>query len=64
MPSGSHTGKKPECAAAVVHNDVLHSPGIRSDHRRDSHDNGREFADRENIFEIYLPATTIEHRRT
>lgn len=61
-----HTGKKPECAAALVHNDIL--PFYRE------HglcvgailtDNGREFCGTEHHpFELYLALNDIEHRRT
>lgn len=61
-----HTGKKPECAAALLHNDVL--PFYR-EHGLTVNailtDNGREFCGTENHpFELYLALNDIEHRRT
>ena len=61
-----HTGKKPECAAALVHNDVLpfykeHGLTVGAVLT----DNGREFCGTENHpFELYLALNDIEHRRT
>ena len=61
-----HTGKKPECAAALVHNDVL--PFYREHNLAVGAiltDNGREFCGTENHpFELYLALNEIEHRRT
>ena len=61
-----HTGKKPECAAALVHNDVL--PFYREHNLTVGAiltDNGREFCGTENHpFELYLALNEIEHRRT
>ena len=61
-----HTGKKPECAAALVHNDVLpfyQECGLTVDAILT--DNGREFCGTENHpFELYLALNDIEHRRT
>jgi len=61
-----HTGKKPECAAALIHNDVL---PFYKEHRLSIGailtDNGREFCGTENHpFELYLALNDIEHRRT
>ncbi len=61
-----HTGKKPECAAALVHNDVLpfykeHGLSVGAILT----DNGREFCGTQNHpFELYLALNDIEHRRT
>jgi len=61
-----HTGKKPECAAALVHNDILpfykeHGLTVGAILT----DNGREFCGTENHpFELYLALNDIEHRRT
>ena len=61
-----HTGKLPECAVAVVHNDVL--PFYRDRGLTVSAiltDNGREFCGTEaHPYEIYLALNDIEHRRT
>lgn len=61
-----HTGKKPECAAALVHNDVLpfyREHGLTA--KAILTDNGREFCGTENHpFELYLALNDIEHRRT
>ena len=61
-----HTGKLPECAAAILHNDVL--PFYRE---RDLPvgamltDNGREYCGTEaHPYELYLALNDIEHRRT
>jgi transposase InsO family protein len=61
-----HAGKKPECAAALVHNDILpfyreHSLSVGAVLT----DNGREFCGTENHpFELHLALNNIEHRRT
>ncbi|HSH58675.1 MAG TPA: IS481 family transposase [Acidimicrobiales bacterium] len=61
-----HTGKLPECAVAVLHNEVL--PFYRD--RRLTvgavlTDNGREYCGTQaHPFEIYLALNDIEHRRT
>ena len=61
-----HTGKKPEGAAAQVHNDVLlfyrgHNLTVGAI----LSDNGREFCRTENHpFELYPALNEIEHRRT
>jgi len=61
-----HTGKKPECAAALLHNDVLpfyreHGLAVGAVLT----DNGREFCGTENHpYELYLALNDIEHRRT
>jgi acyl-CoA synthetase (AMP-forming)/AMP-acid ligase II len=61
-----HTDKKPECAAALVHNDVL--PFYREHGLTVGAiltDNGREFCGTQNHpFELYLALNDIEHRRT
>ena len=61
-----HTGKRPECTAALVHNDVL--PFYREHDLTVGAiltDNGREFCGTENHpFELYLALNEIEHRRT
>jgi len=61
-----HTGKKPECAAALLHNDV---PPFYREHGLTVGavltDNGREFCGTENHpYELYLALNDIEHRRT
>jgi len=61
-----HTGKKPECAATLLHNDVL--PFYQEHKLRVSAiltDNGPEFCGTANHpFELYLALNDIEHRRT
>lgn len=61
-----HTGKVPECAVAVLHNDVL--PFYREKNLTVNAvltDNGREFCGKEtHPFELYLALNDIEHRRT
>ena len=61
-----HTGKKPECAATLLHNDVL--PFYREHGLTVSAiltDNGPEFCGTVNHpFELYLSLNDIEHRRT
>ena len=61
-----HTGKKPECAATLLHNDVLPFYG---EHGLPVSamltDNGPEFCGTPNHpFELYLALNDIEHRRT
>jgi transposase InsO family protein len=61
-----HTGKKPECAAALIHNDVL---PFYEDHGFTVGailtDNGPEFCGTQNHpFELFLALNDIEHRRT
>jgi transposase InsO family protein len=61
-----HTGKKPECAALLLHNDVLpfykeHGLTVETVLT----DNGTEFCGTENHpFELYLALNDIEHRKT
>ena len=61
-----HTGKKPECAATLLHNDVL--PFCKEHGLTVSAiltDNGPEFCGTPNHpFELYLALNHIEHRRT
>lgn len=61
-----HTGKKPECAATLLHNDVLpfyKEHGLSVDAILT--DNGPEFCGTPNHpFELYLALNDIEHRRT
>jgi transposase InsO family protein len=61
-----HTSKLPECAVAVLHNDVL--PFYRRKGIAVSAvltDNGREFCGTEtHPYELYLALNDIEHRRT
>jgi len=61
-----HTGKKPECAATLLHNDVLPfyaEHGIKV--TTVLTDNGPEFCGTPNHpFELYLALNDIEHRRT
>jgi transposase InsO family protein len=61
-----HTGKLPECAVAVLHNDVL--PFYRRKGIAVSAvltDNGREFCGTDtHPYELYLALNDIEHRRT
>ncbi len=61
-----HTGKLPECAAAVLHNDVL--PFYRQRGLTVAAiltDNGREYCGTEaHPYELYLALNDIEHRRT
>ena len=61
-----HTGKKPECAAALLHNDVL--PFYQEYNlpvQAILTDNGPEFCGTPNHpFELYLALNDIEHRRT
>ena len=61
-----HTGKKPECAAALLHNDAL---PFYADHGLEVGavltDNGPEFCGTPtHPFELYLALNGIEHRRT
>lgn len=61
-----HTGKLPECAAAVLHNDVL---PFYQDHDLPVGavltDNGREYCGTDtHPYELYLELNDIEHRRT
>ena len=61
-----HTGKKPECAATLLHNDVL---PFYQEHGLEVGailtDNGPEFCGTQNHpFELYLALNDIEHRRT
>lgn len=61
-----HTGKKPECAVTLLHNDVL---PFYSEHglmvSAVLTDNGSEFCGTANHpFELYLALNNIEHRRT
>jgi transposase InsO family protein len=61
-----HTGKKPECAATLLHNDVLpfyqeHSLTVSAILT----DNGPEFCGTPNhTYELFLALNDIEHRRT
>jgi transposase InsO family protein len=61
-----HTGKLPECAVAVLHNDVL--PFYRRKGLAVSAvltDNGREFCGTDtHPYELYFALNDIEHRRT
>ena len=61
-----HTGKAPECAVAVLHNDVL--PFYAEKNLTVGAiltDNGREFCGKTtHPFELYLELNDIEHRRT
>ncbi|WP_126428610.1 IS481 family transposase [Brevibacillus marinus] len=61
-----HTGKLPECAVAILHNDVL--PFYRKHGLTVSAvltDNGREFCGRDtHPYELYLALNDIEHRKT
>lgn len=61
-----HTGKVPECAVAVLHNDVL--PFYRERNLPVASiltDNGREFCGKDtHPFEMYLAFNDLEHRRT
>ena len=61
-----HTGKKPECAATLLHNDVM--PFYQEHNLMISAlltDNGPEFCGTVNHpFELYLALNDIEHRRT
>jgi len=61
-----HTGKLPEHAALILHNDVLpqyRAWGIRVEAILT--DNGREFCGRDSHpYELYLALNDIEHRRT
>ena len=61
-----HTGKKPECAATLLHNDVI--PFYQERNLTVSAvltDNGPEFCGTVNHpFELYLAFNDIEHRRT
>jgi transposase InsO family protein len=61
-----HTAKLPECAALVLHNDVLpfyEDRGIKV--KAILTDNGREFCGKEtHPFEMFLALNAIEHRRT
>ncbi len=61
-----HTGKLPECAAAVLHNDVLpfyEGRGLAVEAVLT--DNGKEYCGTEaHPYELYLALNGIEHRRT
>jgi hypothetical protein len=61
-----HTGKLPECAVAVLHNDVL--PFYQERGLAVSAvltDNGREFCGTEtHPYELYLALTDLKHKRT
>lgn len=61
-----HTTKRPECAVAVVHNEVLpfyEAQGLPVEAMLT--DNGREFCGTEtHPYELYLALCEIEHRRT
>lgn len=61
-----HTGKLPECAVAVLHNDVI--PFYRERGLSISAiitDNGQEYNGTEtHPYELYLALNDIEHRRT
>jgi len=61
-----HTGKLPECAVAVLHNDVLpfyRDLGLTVEAILT--DNGREYCGNEaHPYELYLALSDIEHRRT
>lgn len=61
-----HTGKRPECAATLIHNDVL--PFYEEHDLKVGAiltDNGPEFCGTPNHpFELYLALNDIEHRRT
>ena len=62
-----HIGKLPECAVAIMHNDVLpfyQEKGLKVEAVLT--DNGREFCGREDRhpYELYLALNEIEHRRT
>jgi transposase InsO family protein len=61
-----HTTKRPECAVALVHNDVLpfyEEQGLVVEAILT--DNGREFCGTEtHPYELYLALCEIEHRRT
>ncbi len=61
-----HTGKLPEHAAAVLHNDVL--PQYKDwgiEVKTVLTDNGREYCGRESHpYELYLELNDIEHRKT
>ena len=61
-----HTTKRPECAAAILHNEAL--PFYASKNLEITAiltDNGREFCGTENHpYEIYLALNDIEHRKT
>ncbi len=61
-----HTGKLPECAVAVLHNDVI---PFYKEHEIEIGailtDNGREFCGTDaHPYELYLELNDIEHRRT
>lgn len=61
-----HTSKRPECAVAILHNDVLpfyRTQGIPVGAILT--DNGREYCGTEaHPFELYLALSDIEHRKT
>ncbi|MDM7993098.1 MAG: IS481 family transposase [Candidatus Fermentibacter sp.] len=61
-----HTGKLPECAVALLHNDVLPFYEDRDlDVGAILTDNGREFCGTDaHPYEVYLALNDIEHRRT
>lgn len=61
-----HTSKRPECAVAILHNDVLpfyREQGIEVGAILT--DNGREYCGTEaHPFELYLALNDLEHRKT
>jgi len=61
-----HTGKLPECAVAVLHNDVL--PFYQERNIKVNAiltDNGREYCGKDtHSYELYLALNDIEHRKT
>jgi transposase InsO family protein len=61
-----HTGKLPECAVAVLHNDVL--PFYQERNIKVNAiltDNGREYCGKDtHPYELYLALNDIEHRKT
>jgi transposase InsO family protein len=61
-----HTGKLPECAVAVLHNDVLpFYKELGLDVQVILIDNGREYCGKDtHPYELYLALNDIEHRRT
>jgi len=61
-----HTGKLPECAVAVLHNDVLPFYEERNlTVNAILTDNGREYCGKEtHPYELYLALNDIEHRKT
>lgn len=61
-----HTTKRPECAVAILHNDVLPFYAARQiPVRAVPTDHGREFCGTQaHPFELYLALADIEHRKT